>query len=123
MTPKAVKLMALEAARKEDGLLALTVCREIRVQDLYINIPKIRSTNPGRMTIIRYADRPCKAGCGVMMKVGDVAWWEPEWGVSHPECVGREKEAEIYLASLQKEKENDNDRIRGTRQGPHQALR
>lgn len=89
MTPKDVKNLAIEAHNTRDEGLALVVCEEIATRDLYINVPKETTSGEGRVITTRWADRPCKAGCGQMVRSGVKAWWEPEWGVSHLRCVGR----------------------------------
>ena len=89
MTPREIKDFARVAHETDDKVLAMFVCEEITLRDLYLNVPKEPGQGEGRMITTRWANRPCKAGCGRMIIQGERAWWEPEWGVSHPECVGK----------------------------------
>lgn len=78
MTPKQVKDLAKSCS--------CMVCKEIVLQDLYLNIPKPVPTQQGREIVSRWGDRPCKGGCGKIIKPGTKVWWEPNWGISHLEC-------------------------------------
>lgn len=86
MTPLQVKQLAVLAVENNDPKCALDACREIKLQDLYLNVPKPRPTHSGKETIARWGNRPCKGGCGKIIKPGERVWWEPNWGVSHLEC-------------------------------------
>lgn len=84
MTPKQVKELAVTLAKQG----CCEVCNQIYTGDLYINVPKPKSMEGGKLVTIRWGNRPCKEGCGELLFPGDVAWWLSGWGVSHPECVG-----------------------------------
>lgn len=89
MIPKKVKDMALFASRNRDKNVALEVCDQITNNDLYINVPKPEPTRNGMYTVARWANRPCKCGCGTMIEPGTKVWWEPNWGISIPGHVGK----------------------------------
>ena len=74
MTPMAVKKFALS------GECSCKACTAIAKQDLYINVPKPQLTGEGKITTARWADRPCKCGCGKTIKPGSEVWW-PNWGI------------------------------------------
>jgi len=86
MTPHQVKLLAVDAAMHDDHKLALTVCKAIADQDLYLNVPQPQRPSAGRVITMQWPDRPCKGSCGQLVLQGSEAWWQPGWGVSHLEC-------------------------------------
>lgn len=72
--------------KREAANCSCKVCKTITENDFYINVPKPQSTQTGRETVARWGNRPCRKGCGVMIKPGEKVWWEPNWGISHIEC-------------------------------------
>lgn len=89
MTPKEVKDLAIRAVRDNDEHSAMMVCEEIVENDLYINVPKPTPTQDGRLIVSRWGNRPCKCGCGNIIAPGTKVWWEPNWGISIPEHIGK----------------------------------
>lgn len=90
MTPIEVKELLRTAVSKKDPLLAWPAILQIVSQDMYINVPKPIGTQQGKFTIARWGNRPCKCGCGEVINPGTKVWWEPNWGISFPEHVGKE---------------------------------
>ena len=87
MNPKQVKTAAVQAATEGNLALALLVCETITKEDLYINVPKPAYLGAeGKETVCRWANRPCKRGCGRLIQPGTKVWWEPNWGISHIVC-------------------------------------
>jgi hypothetical protein len=78
MTPLEVKKFA--------ATCDCAACKEISERDLYINVPKPGGFGEPKRTVARWGNRPCKAGCGHIVQVGDDVLWENGWGVSHYVC-------------------------------------
>ena len=89
MTPVQVKNLLRTSVECADPIMAWPAVLQIVEQDMYINVPKPEPTQQGRITTARWGDRPCKCGCGILIKPGTTVWWEPNWGISIPEHVGK----------------------------------
>ena len=89
MTPIEVKKLLREAVRSKNIAMAWPAVVQIVEQDMYINVPKPEPTEHGRMILSRWGNRPWRCGCGEIIKSGTKVWWEPNWGISIPEHVGR----------------------------------
>ena len=89
MTPIEVKKLFRAAVQQNDPQMAWEGVKDLVAQDLYINIPQPQSTEGGCIKIAKWANRPCKCGCGMMIPTGTRVWWVPGGGIYFPEHVGK----------------------------------